>query len=177
LNDRKAQNEVNSKGRLKMHKLGITAVLLLFAGMAVAQATGSQTQGAASNAAGQAQGAASSAASQAQGAASSAATGAQNAASQTAGAAQQGAQTGYEKTKQGASNAAGAATGAATGDQSAGQDQTGAASTAGQTGGTAGTTTTGANKGLPQSASPLPLLGLLGLGSLGFGVWKLRYFR
>ena len=31
--------------------------------------------------------------------------------------------------------------------------------------------------GLPQTGSPLPLLGLLGAGAVGFGTWKARFFR
>ena len=77
-----------------MHRLGAIVVLLLLAGLTVAQTTDSQSQGGASNAA-----------SQAQGAASDAAAGAKGAVSGAAGAVKQGAQTGYEKGKEGVGSA------------------------------------------------------------------------
>ena len=76
-----------------------------------------------------------------------------------------------------------ASSGANTGAATTGNDQTGAAAgttSSDQTGAAAGTTdNTGAatgtkrhgkNGNLPQTASPLPLLGLLGLGSTGLGI-------
>ena len=170
------------------------AVLLLFAELAVAQSTDNQSQGAAStaadqaqqagsNAAGQAQQAGSSAADQAKQAGSNAAGQAQQAGSDAADAAKQGAQAGYDKAKEGANSAVDATKKAVTGsstDQNAGEGQNASqekqtgAPPAGQAGETAGTTSGAEHKHLPQTASPLPLLGLLGMGSLSFGLWKAR---
>jgi LPXTG-motif cell wall-anchored protein len=142
------RDEVNRKGRLKMRKLCIVAVLLLFTGLVVAQSTDNQSQGAASNAADQAQQAGSNAAGQAN-------------AGQSAGQEQNAGQ-----------SQPGAAAGGQTGAPPAGQ-----AGAAGETAGaTAGTAAAG-HKHLPQTGSPLPLLGLLGLGSVSIGLWKARYLR
>jgi hypothetical protein len=91
-----------------------------------------------------------------------------------AGAVKSGAETGYEKTEEGAEKAYGATKNAVTGsssDQTGGQEQAGS-----QESGTAGTSTKTGKK-LPQTASPLPLLGLLGLGMFSFGTLSRRPFR
>ncbi len=90
---------------------------------------------------------------------------AKGAASSTAGAVKSGAETGYDKTKEGTEKAYGATKNAVTGSS----DQTTEQQTS-----TENTTTT-ANKKLPQTASPLPLLGLLGLGAFSVGAWKFRF--
>ena len=78
---------------------------------------------------------------------------------------QSGAEATANKTEEGAKKAGNAVKNAVTGEPS------------GQTGQTAqGESATGSQK-LPQSASPLPLLALLGLGSFSLGAWKARLFR
>jgi cobalamin biosynthesis Mg chelatase CobN len=130
-----------------------------------AQQNANQAQGAASNAADQAQGAASGAADQAnQG--TGGVTGAVTGAAKAVG---KGTETGAKKTKDFITGG------------SKDQDQTGTAAQ-GQTSGTTSISDTSASAQahggkLPQSASPLPLLGLLGLGSVGFGVWRARFRR
>jgi flagellar biosynthesis/type III secretory pathway protein FliH len=124
-----------------MRKFGLALLLLVFAA-AMALAQNSQDQQSTGD--------------QAKGAVSGA-----------AGAVKSGAQTGYNKTKEGAEKAYGATKGALTGNSN---DQTTEQQTSTQT------TTTTTHKKLPQTASPLPLLALLGMGSLSFGVWKARLF-
>jgi cobalamin biosynthesis Mg chelatase CobN len=129
-----------------MRKFGIaTALLLLAAAIALAQTSQQSGQ---------------SATDQAKGAASSA-----------AGAVKSGAETGYNKTKEGAEKAYGAAKGIVTGsssEQATGEGQTEQHQAAGTEG-----TSQQAGK-LPKTASPLPLLGLLGLAALSLGAWKAR---
>jgi hypothetical protein len=88
------------------------------------------------------------------------------AASSAGSAVKSGAETGYNKTKEGTEKAYGATKNAVTGSSSDQQNQSG----------NQGTSNTSGGK-LPQSASPLPLLGLLGLGTFSLGVWKARWFR
>ena len=138
-----------------MRKIGITtALLLLAAAMAVAQTSTGQS------AANQAQGAASGAAGTAQSGASSAAGAVQSGAEKAGGAVKSGAETGYNKTKN-------AVTGNS--DQTSDQNQAGT-----ETG--AGGTETGAGT-MPKTASPLPLLGFLGLGAVSLGALRSRLFR
>jgi hypothetical protein len=130
-----------------------------------AQQNANQAQGTASNAAGQAQGTATNAADQANQSAGGV-TGAVTGAAKAVG---KGTETGAKKTEE-----------FVTGGGSK-QDQTGTAAQ-GQASGTTSISDTSANAPahggkLPQSASPLPLLGVLGLGSVGFGVWKARFRR
>ena len=90
-----------------------------------------------------------------------------------------GSSTGAGSTDQNNAASSGANTGAATtgNDQTGaaagttGSDQTGAAAgTTDNTGATAGSKRHGKSGNLPQTASPLPLLGLLGLGTTGLGI-------
>ncbi len=104
-----------------------------------------------------------SASDQAQGAGSQAA----GAASNAAGATKSGAESGYNKTKN-------AMTGDSN-DQNTSNDQNNNQTTEQQT--NTQTTTSTAHKKLPQTASPLPLLGLLGLGTFSLGLWKARFLN
>ena len=97
---------------------------------------------------------------------------AQGAAQGAGSAVQNGAETGYNKTKEGAQKAYGATkntlTGSSDQQNSSDQNQTDTTGTQGQA--------HHAGK-LPQTASPLPLLGLLGLGATALGAWKRRWLR
>jgi hypothetical protein len=139
-----------------MKKMAIAAVMLLVTGLAVSNLgfAQSSTQQSAADQAQQSANQAQSAADQAQQNANQAQGAASNAANQT---------------------------NQSVGGGSKKQDQTGTAAQ-GQTSGTTSISDTSANAPahggkLPQSASPLPLLGLLGLGTVGFGVWKVRFRR
>jgi hypothetical protein len=135
-----------------MRRLGIAAVLFLFAA-SIAMAQTSQPSNDQQSTSDKTKGAVSGA----------------------AGTVQSGAETGYDKTKEGAEKAYGSAKDAATGsssDQTGGQEQTGGQAQTGTEG-----TSTKAGKKLPQTASPLPLLGLLGLGIFSFGTLSTRWFR
>ena len=143
--------------------------------MAAPQSASDQAQSAGQNAADQTQGAASSAADQTKGAASSA-----------AGAVKHGAETGATKTEEGASDASHGAENTQMMDRRR-ADQSGTDSGAparriklvaprpAVTQQVARPQTVAV--AIPHTATPLPLLGLLGLGGLSFGVWKARYFR
>lgn len=135
-----------------MRKLAIGAVLFLLAAtMSIAQTPSSDQQSATDKAKG--------------------------AASSTADTIKHGAETGASKTKEGAEKAYDATKNAVTGssDQS-GQTSEQSAQPSGQAQAGAGATST-AGGHLPQTASPLPLLGLLGMGAFSLGAWKSRWFH
>ena len=132
-----------------MRKLGIGAALLLWA------ATMSFARPAPQSSDQQ------SAADQAKGTASSAASTVKH-----------GAETGANKTKEGAEKAYGAAKDAVTGHSN---EQSGQAAEQGQAGAPATSSTSSGH--LPQTASPLPLLSLLGVSAFSLGAWKSRWFR
>jgi cobalamin biosynthesis Mg chelatase CobN len=93
---------------------------------------------------------------------------AKGAASSVGSAVKKGAETGYNKTKEGAEKVYGKAKNAVTGshEQNTEGNQAGA-----------GETSTTASSRLPHTASPLPLIGLLGLGAFSLGALRMRLFR
>jgi cobalamin biosynthesis Mg chelatase CobN len=93
---------------------------------------------------------------------------AKGAASSVGSAVKKGAETGYDKTKEGAQKVYGKAKGAVTGSN---EQNTEANQTS-----TEGTSTTASGR-LPHTASPLPLIGLLGLGAFSLGALRIRLFR
>jgi cobalamin biosynthesis Mg chelatase CobN len=131
--------------KFRMRNFGIAAItLLLAAAMAMAQTSQQTTDQSTTE--------------KAKGAASSA-----------VGAVKKGAETGYNKTREGVGKAFSATKNAVTGssnNQTAEQNET-------STGGTSQTAT----KRLPATASPLPLLGLLGLGAFSLGALRSRFLR
>jgi hypothetical protein len=148
------------------------AVLLLIAGFALAQSTDSPTP---SNTADQTQSTVSNTADQTKNTASDVADSAQSTARDAAGAVEKGAKNGYEGTKKGVKKGVGAVEHAVTPSSSdQGTDQSSSAT--GQEQSTENGSTRGRQGGseLPQTATPLPLLGLLGIGSFGVGIWRLR---
>src|SRR5581483_1621327 len=169
------------KGGRNMQKFLITIVLFLFSAMAIAQSTNNQTQTTGSTGDNQAQGAQSQDTGGAKGAVSGAAGAVKHGAETGYEKTKEGAQTGYEDTKKGVKIVYGGAKKAVTGsssDQSAAQEQTGSnQEDTANTSERSTAETTASKSRLPQTASLLPLLGLLGIGSLGFSVWRSRLFR
>ena len=98
---------------------------------------------------------------------------AKDAASDAAGAVKSGVQTGANKTAEGAEKAYGAAKDAVTGPDS---EQSGQEKDQSSTQPAEPTDAKGSSRRLPQTASPLPFLGLLGLGTFSAGAWKSRLF-
>jgi len=150
-----------------MKRLVITAVLLMAPGLAIAQTD-------------QPQGTASQVGNDAKDAAGAVKKGAETGYSET----KKGVETGYSETKKGVKSVYGGAKKVVTGSpdsETAAQDQTSTTSTpdAAPSSSTQeqNTTTTTSSNRLPQTASPLPLLGMLGLSSVSFGLWKFRFGR